>query len=443
MRLVVYTLRQRRYDWAIWVILLIVVSWLAVPVRAQQVTVTTIGQSWQGRPIDVYRFGTGPHRLVVVGATHGAPELNTAVLSRQLIDWFRNHPEDVPPSISLFIVPVLNPDGVELNVRQNARGVDLNRNMNTTLDACSDNDWAQQVYGAYGTISNTGGDYADSEVESRVIRSFLYDKSAVIFLHSAAGLVFPPLCEDATAIAMAQTYAQAADYEYARYWEAYDISGGMHDWARGVNLPAIIPELESGDEPEFERNLAGLKAVMADSERLVPVVEFMELDDAIMPMPIWRFWTAHGGRAALGDPVGPTYQRDATLIQDFTTIRVAYTPEAVNAVVAMPLTGVSVQGEVADVIDADSVVTFAETGFSMHDAIARYYERVDGDVLLGVAQSSEVLVDTANGPESTQQFHFGVVSYDESINRIVRAPVVWQQVITTNMADPTQAFQLR
>ncbi len=417
---------------------------IVVPVSAQQVTVTVIGQSWQGRPIEAYRFGTGPHRLVVVGATHGAPELNTAVLSRQLIDWFRNHPEDVPPSISLFIVPVLNPDGVELNVRQNARGVDLNRNMNTTFDACSDNDWAQQVFGAYGTISNTGGDYADSEVESRVIRSFLYDKSAVIFLHSAAGLVFPPLCEDATAIAMAQTYAEAADYEYARFWEAYDISGGMHDWARGVNLPAIIPELESGDEPEFERNLAGLKAVMADPERLVPVVDFMEIDDAIMPMPIWRFWVAHGGREVLGDPVGPTYQRDAALMQDFTTIRVGYTPEAiVDAVAAVPLEGIVVRGAETEIIDTESVITFTETSLTMHDAIARYYERIDGDALLGSAQSLEVLVDTVNGPESTQLFDFGVVRYDESINRIVRAPVVWQQVVTSNMTDPTQAFQLR
>jgi hypothetical protein len=132
--------------------------------------------------------------------------------------------------VRLYIIPVLNPDGDKLDSRQNANGVDLNRNMNTNLDKCSQNDWSQQVFGAYAVISNTGEPYADSEPESRVIRAFLLDASAVVFLHSSAGLVFPSVCDDPIAIAIAQTYAKAGNYQYARYWDKYPITGGMHDW---------------------------------------------------------------------------------------------------------------------------------------------------------------------------------------------------------------------
>ena len=439
--------RLRRYKILFGALVLTLLYTLPSPrASAQQVTRDVIGYSEQGREIEVYRFGSGARTLVVVGATHGAPERNTAVLSRQLIDWFRNHPEDVPADVTLYIVPLLNPDGDVLEVRQNARGVDLNRNMNTNLDACPENDWSQRVFGAYGTISFTGGEYADSEVESRVIRSFLLDKSAVIFLHSAAGLVFPPFCEDSTAIAMAETYARAADYAYARYWEAYDITGGMHDWARGIELPAIIPELESGDDPEFERNLAGVKAVMADAITLVPLVETKEVSETVtMPLPIWRFWVAHGGVETLGEPVGPTRQQaDGTLVQSFTTIRVQYQPQAmVRPVQALPLELPVLRGEKAETIDETSTMTFADTMYVVHDAIARYYRRFDGDALLGAPLSNETLVSTGAGTVATQQFRFGVVRYDESINRIVRAPIVWQQEVVANMVAPTQPFQIR
>ncbi|MCX6014850.1 MAG: DUF2817 domain-containing protein, partial [Chloroflexales bacterium] len=115
---------------------------------AQQTSRTAriqIGLSGQGLAIDAFRFGTGTKKFVIVGETHGAPERNTGVLSRELIDWFGYHPDAIPADVRLYIIPVLNPDGDKLDSRQNANGVDLNRNMNTNLDTCSDNDWSPQV----------------------------------------------------------------------------------------------------------------------------------------------------------------------------------------------------------------------------------------------------------------------------------------------------------
>ena len=80
-----------------------------------------IGRSARGRPIVAARAGdtTSPTRALVVGCIHGNECAGTAVtriLARS------------SPSIDLWVVSNLNPDGYALGRRQNGRGVDLNRN---------------------------------------------------------------------------------------------------------------------------------------------------------------------------------------------------------------------------------------------------------------------------------------------------------------------------
>lgn len=412
-------------------------------VQAQSIQVVKIGQSYEGRSIMAYRFGGGPHKLVVVGATHGGAERNTQVLSMQLIDWFRNHPEDIPAGVELIIVPLLNPDGDVLDVRQNARGVDLNRNMNTNLDACPANDWSESVFGAYGTRSNTGGAYADSEPESRVIRSFLLDASGVIFLHSAAGLVFPSQCEDAIAIRMAQVYAEAANYKYSRFWDLYAITGGMHDWARGIELPAIVPELISGDEPEFAQNLAGVIAVMNDAAQLLPPINDRLEGDVRFIMPIWRFWKAYGVEK-VGQPLGDYVVENDVYTQHFTNMSVQYDATSWYAnVQPLALDLPELTGDVVDVIDDSSIITFTQSRFVVHDAFAGYYERIDGERLLGWPTSAEYRVMQGDAPIYMQQFLYGVIAFDEQLNQFVHQPVVWQLTLQSDLVSARQPLQLR
>ena len=88
---------------------------------AVALAVVLLGHSWQGRPITAVEVGN-PHgtRVVVFGEIHG-DETGGIPIARALE---RLRPRD----LDLWIVPELNPDGVALDTRKNAHGVDLNRN---------------------------------------------------------------------------------------------------------------------------------------------------------------------------------------------------------------------------------------------------------------------------------------------------------------------------
>ena len=82
-----------------------------------------VGHSTRGRPIRAVRVG-GPRaarRMLVVGAIHGSEPAGMAVTRR--LRSLRP-----PRGVALLLVDDMNPDGSAARSRQNARGVDLNRN---------------------------------------------------------------------------------------------------------------------------------------------------------------------------------------------------------------------------------------------------------------------------------------------------------------------------
>jgi N-acetylmuramoyl-L-alanine amidase len=84
---------------------------------------TVIGQSVEGRPLRAERIGPADARvsLMVVGSIHGNEPAGKAVIARLR----RTHP---PRGTALWLIEDANPDGAATNTRQNAHGVDLNRN---------------------------------------------------------------------------------------------------------------------------------------------------------------------------------------------------------------------------------------------------------------------------------------------------------------------------
>jgi protein MpaA len=81
-----------------------------------------LGRSVEGRPITAVETGDfdSPEKVLVVGCIHGNEPAGIAIAQRLA--------RVVPSRVDLWIIPDLNPDGRAADTRQNAHGVDLNRN---------------------------------------------------------------------------------------------------------------------------------------------------------------------------------------------------------------------------------------------------------------------------------------------------------------------------
>ena len=81
------------------------------------------GRSVEGRRIVAVRRGSprAPVRLLVTGSTHGTEPAGHAIVARL-------RKMTPPDGVQVWTVRTVNPDGAARGTRQNARGVDLNRN---------------------------------------------------------------------------------------------------------------------------------------------------------------------------------------------------------------------------------------------------------------------------------------------------------------------------
>ena len=82
-----------------------------------------IGRSVRGRPIVAWALGSehARRRVLVIGCIHGNECAGLAITNAL------RHIRP-PRGVQLWLVPELNPDGTAADTRQNAHGVDLNRN---------------------------------------------------------------------------------------------------------------------------------------------------------------------------------------------------------------------------------------------------------------------------------------------------------------------------
>ncbi|MCA9364113.1 hypothetical protein KC727_02750 [Candidatus Kaiserbacteria bacterium] len=253
-----------------------------VPVKTEEVAPAVvsrqIGTSVEGRPIEAYTFGSGPTQLLFVGGIHGGYEWNSVLLAYQFLDYLTANPSVIPETLSVSVIPSLNPDGVALVTgtggrfsvtdvheeglptgtgRFNANGVDLNRNF--------DCKWQPESSWRGTTVS--AGAAAFSEPEAQALRDFVGETApvAVVFWHSQANAVYASECENGVlpeTLAAMNLYAQRAGYESVETFDAYAVTGDAEGWLASIGIPAITVELSTHQAIEWEKNLAGSQALI-------------------------------------------------------------------------------------------------------------------------------------------------------------------------------------
>jgi predicted deacylase len=249
----------------------------AQPVEKVSSAHQVIGMSVQGRAIDSYTYGTGDTHLMFVGGIHGGYEWNSVLLAYQFMDYLAENPDAVPKNITVAVIPDANPDGVykvtgkegrftlsdvkgdeqsQASARFNTDGVDLNRNFDCKWQPTSM--WRGNKVNA--------GTAPFSEPEARAIRDFVatFKPQAAIFWHSQSNAVYASECKNGILPQtnnLMNTYAHAAGYPAVKAFDAYPITGDSEGWLASMNIPAITVELKTHETVEWDKNLAGIKAL--------------------------------------------------------------------------------------------------------------------------------------------------------------------------------------
>lgn len=90
------------------------------------------GKSLEGREIKLIHFGTGPVKIFAWSQMHGDESTATMALMDILKffnsdDSYNNYRNDLLSKVTIYLLPMLNPDGAENFTRRNALNIDLNR----------------------------------------------------------------------------------------------------------------------------------------------------------------------------------------------------------------------------------------------------------------------------------------------------------------------------
>jgi len=201
----------------------------------------------------------GPIAGLVTAAQHGE-EVDTALLARRLL-------ERIPGAETRWaVVPVVNPDGLLAGTRQNAAGVDLNRNFPASS-------WrpdpsftfppgiaAELRVREHRTNHSSPGTGAGSEPETRALVALVAElrPSLVVDLHSPLELILVREGADAAG----DRLAEAAGLQTYRDLDG-DCPGAFDDWLVEQGVPALVYEVEHAGLPELcARHLPGLEALM-------------------------------------------------------------------------------------------------------------------------------------------------------------------------------------
>ncbi len=226
--------------------------------RHRDIPIFSIGQSVEGRNIFAIKLGSGSRRVFYNAAHHGMEWLTSKVLCRfvsELADG-KLCADELLNSVSLYAVPMVNPDGVERSAcgerwQANARGVDLNHNYDAMWQL------SKSLEEKWGVVSpgptRFGGAFPESEPESRAVANFTRQNKfdMAMALHSQGEVIYYDFCGSVPN----GTEEYLARFEkVSRYRRdmpsGISAYGGFKDWfIKKYKKPAFTIEIGIGENP--------------------------------------------------------------------------------------------------------------------------------------------------------------------------------------------------
>ncbi len=261
--------------------------------RFPQVEWGSIGKSAWGRELYYIKLGNGEKKISYNGAHHGMEWITSAMLMKFAKDFMESFCDGkklcgfsvaaLCEKASLYIIPMINPDGVELSTKglpewlpedqadrliqyngsknftrwqANANGVDLNHN----YDAMWQQSKAmEKEYGIFGPGPTRFSGHAPlSEPESRALAEFTVDKDfdMVIAFHSQGKVIYQGFQgkEPPSSIKIARAFELISSYS-VDVTEGIASYGGYKDWfVDKFCQPGFTVEVGEGTNPlPFEK----------------------------------------------------------------------------------------------------------------------------------------------------------------------------------------------
>jgi protein MpaA len=205
-----------------------------------------LGRSTEGRAIQAVRLGDrdSPRKALVVGVVHGSEaaglRVTSALRRRAGIE-----------GVDLWVVDSVNPDGLARGTRQNARGVDLNRNFPRRWRHSS----RRSPY--------YSGSRAASERESRVVMRWIerIRPAVTVWYHQPWGAVLTPCSGPAP---VQRRYARLAGFPTS--CRGAGLRGTATGWQRLVHpdsTPFVVELPGGGVSAKAARQHARAAAIVA------------------------------------------------------------------------------------------------------------------------------------------------------------------------------------
>ncbi len=249
------------------------------------ITVSSIGRSLVGRPLPLIKIGKGKKSVLFVGTHHGMESITSLLLMKYAEEYCEAvskktktagyYADFVFETRSIYIVPMLNPDGTELRIfgkdpenpltdrltvmsggdfsrwQANGRGVDLNHNYNAGFSEYKTAEKSLGISG--GCPTRFSGEHPESEPETSALCGFIRasDISMLMSLHTQGREIYADFKGNIPfgGTAIAKRLSSLSGYTVAKPEPAASC-GGLKDWfISEFSRPAFTVECGKGVNP--------------------------------------------------------------------------------------------------------------------------------------------------------------------------------------------------